>query len=82
VPGYIPWLYKLQITEQFGDIAISKSMFRQSKKREVDKFDMKIDARYLGGPGALQKQSVGLGNRAAELNIALSRFFAIDLFDP
>jgi hypothetical protein len=56
-------------------------MFRQSKRREVGKFDMKIDARYLGGLGALQKQSVGLGNRAAELNIALSRFFAIDLFD-
>lgn len=40
---------------------------------------MEINARYLGGPGALQKQSVGLANRAAELNIALSRFFAIDL---
>ena len=35
VPGYIPWLYKLQITEQFSDITISRSMFRQSKRREV-----------------------------------------------
>src|ERR1700755_722062 len=53
--------------DQFGDIAISISIFRQSKRGEVGKFDMRIDARYLGGPGVLQKQSVGLGNRAAEL---------------
>jgi hypothetical protein len=79
VPGYIPWLYKLQITEQFGDIAISKSMFRQSKRREVGKFDMRIDAIYLGGPGALQKQSVGLGNRAAELK-AIPSYHALTFF--
>ena len=40
---------------------------------------MRVGARYLGGPGALQKQSVGLGNRAAELK-AIPSYRALTFF--